>query len=429
MNVPKPQHSAQEVEHAMQPMARDPEHRVVVVGLPAAGIAELGDSALDALRQADVIIGSWRQLNLLDETHTAEKRPWPSPLRPSIVPMFEQLQHKKVVVLGSGDPMFHGIGTTLHQELQGWDIHVIPHASSASLACARMGWAVEHTPVLSLTTEPLESVLPPVRQHRRSLVLGRDESSPLAICTLLARHGIEARMSVLSDLGSPDEQIHHGTTLVPPKVESSLNVIAIELAPSMQLESKAPGSPDEQFQHDGQISKRHIRALSAAALAPSAGETLWDVGAGSGSVGIECLRLEPSCKVVAFEANAQRSERIEANAAAFGVSSRLSLLGSAPVAFDQAPAPDAVFIGGGLTQDEVFDAAWQALKPGGRLVANGVTNESMSMLIALQARFGGELHTIQIATQHHIGRFSAQQPALPVMQWVVKKANVESVDS
>ncbi len=429
MNVPQPQHSTREVEHAMQPMARDPQQCITIVGLPAAGFAELGDSALDALRQADVIIGSWRQLNLLDDSLTAEKRPWPSPLRPAIVPMFEQLKHKKVVVLGSGDPMFHGIGTTLHRELQGWEMHVIPHASSASLACARMGWAVEHTPVLSLTTEPLEAVLLFARQHRRSLVLGRDESSPLKICQLLAHHGIEARVSVLSDLGSQDEQHHHGTTLIPPKVESSLNVIAIELAPSMRLESKAPGRPDDTFQHDGQISKRHVRALSVAAIAPSAGQRLWDVGAGSGSIGIECLRLEPECRVVAFEANEQRSEMLKANAAAFGVSHRLTLLGSAPECFEQAPSPDVVFIGGGLTQAEVFDASWRALKPGGRLVANGVTNESMSMLVELQHRYGGELHTIQIATQHHIGRFSAQKPALPVMQWVVEKANVEGVNS
>ncbi|AZA11412.1 precorrin-6y C5,15-methyltransferase (decarboxylating) subunit CbiE [Corynebacterium gerontici] len=414
--------AARRAEHAMQPEAKAPENHLTVVGLPAAGMAELGASAIEALAKAEVVIGSWRQLNLVD-CGNAEKKPWPSPLRPSIVPMFEKLRGRRVVVLGSGDPMFHGIGTTLHAVLEDWSIDVIPHASSVSLACARLGWAAEHTPVYSLTTHSIEGVLVHAERNQRFLVLGADEASPEAICDVLHRAGVEAEVSVLSDLGSSDEQIRFGTAAQPPEVVSSLNIIALSHIRAPHAASLAPGLSDDSFEHDGQISKRYVRALTVSAIAPMPGEHLWDIGGGSGSVTIECLRLEPSLRATVFEADDERRQRILRNAHRFGVSDRLVVVGAAPGAFDQAPQASVVFVGGGLTQEGMWPQLWAELPAGVRVVANAVTVESLAMLIDLQQRHGGELATFQVSSQHPVGSFHAFKPALPVTQWTVQKGN------
>lgn len=420
MNAPSPNTAARQAEHAMHPEAKAPENRVTVVGLPAAGMAELGASAIDALRSADVVIGSWRQLNLVD-CGNAERKPWPSPLRPSIIPMFETLRGRRVVVLGSGDPMFHGIGTTLHNVLQDWAIEVIPHASSASLACARLGWAVEHTPVYSLTTHSIEGVLAHAHRHDRLLVLGTDETSPQAICDLLHHAGVAADVCVLSDLGSSDEQLRYGSASEVPKVVSSLNIIALSNIYTPHAASLAPGLSDNSFEHDGQITKRHVRALTVSAIAPKPGEHLWDVGGGSGSVTIECLRLEPSLRATVFEVDEQRRQRILSNARRFSVSDRLTVAGKAPEAFEQCDPPDVVFIGGGLTHAGLWTSLWNAVPIGGRVIANGVTIETLTKIIELQRTHGGELHTVQISSQHEVGNFHALKPALPITQWTVKK--------
>jgi precorrin-6Y C5,15-methyltransferase (decarboxylating), cbiT subunit len=343
---------------------------------------------------------------------------------PGIVPLFESLEGMRVVVLGSGDPMFHGIGTTLCRLLGPERIRIIPVASSASLTCARLGWAVDRTPVVSLVSNPVSSIIPLVDQGEPFLVLGRDETTPTEVCTLLRNLGhAAATVHVLSDIGSSDEQHNRFTATDDPQPISALNVIAIQ--PDGPTRSIVPGLSDDSYDTDGQLTKQHIRALTICSLAPRPGEVLWDIGGGSGSIAIEWLRSSPRTRAWCAESDEVRATRITANANALGVP-HLRVVGAAPESLIDAPAPDAVFIGGGLTAEGVFDAAWAGLKPGGRLVANAVTIESEQMLWQLRQRFGGHISRFDISTEHAIGGFTALKAALPVTQWrVVKEGSNE----
>ena len=397
---------------------------IVVVGIGADGFTGMGAAAQKVVRDAEVIVGSWRQLSLLPDHIPAKRRPWPSPMLPGIVPLFESLEGMRVVVLGSGDPMFHGIGTTLCRLLGPERIRVIPVASSASLTCARLGWAVDRTPVVSLVSNPVSSIIPLVDQGEPFLVLGRDETTPTEVCTLLRNLGhAAATVQVLSDIGSSDEQHNRFTATDDPQPISALNVIAIQ--PDGPTRSIVPGLSDDSYDTDGQLTKQHIRALTICSLAPRPGEVLWDIGGGSGSIAIEWLRSSPRTRAWCAESDEVRATRITANANALGVP-HLRVVGAAPESLIDAPAPDAVFIGGGLTAEGVFDAAWAGLKPGGRLVANAVTIESEQMLWQLRQRFGGHISRFDISTEHAIGGFTALKAALPVTQWrVVKEGSNE----
>lgn len=394
---------------------------VSVVGISAIGMSELGQKARTALARADVILGSWRQLNLLSEDITAERRPWPSPMLPALPRIFAELEGKKIVVLASGDPMFHGIGSTLRRKFPDMPITVYSHVSSASLACARLGWAVDRTPVHSLVTQVVESLIMPIETGRPFLVLGRDEKSPGEICALLNQMGQpHARVDVLNDLGSEDEAHSSGTAARPPAVISALNVIAV--IPERAGYPRTPGLPDATYSHDGQLTKSHMRALTVSAIAPREGEVVWDIGGGAGSVAIECLRVTTTTRAVCFESNELRQQRILANARTLGVSHRMAVQGSAPESYVCVPDhPDRIFIGGGLTAEGVFMGAWERLKVGGTLVANAVTIESERLLWELKQNFGGELTRIEIAKEHQVGNFSTFKPSLPVTQWVVVK--------
>ncbi|MDO4685616.1 MAG: precorrin-6y C5,15-methyltransferase (decarboxylating) subunit CbiE, partial [Corynebacterium sp.] len=270
----------------------DADPPIEVVGIGADGFTSLNEAAQNAILHADVVIGSWRQLNLLPEGCRAERRPWPSPLIPSIVPMFNELAGCHVVVLASGDPMFHGIGTTLIRILGKHRVHVYSAPSSVSLACARIGWAVDRTPVVSLMTHPVASVIPLVDSGQPFMVLCKDETSVGEIAALLVALNHEAaKLTVLSDLGSADEHQTSGTAALPPKPVSSLNILAVQ--PNGPKHSCVPGLPDSEYESDGQLTKQDIRALTVSALAPCPGETLWDIGGGSGSIAIEALRAVP----------------------------------------------------------------------------------------------------------------------------------------
>lgn len=394
---------------------------VSVVGLPAIGMSELGTAAKNVLMSADVILGSWRQLNLLSEDIDAERRPWPSPMLPALNRIFTELQGKKIAVLASGDPMFHGIGSTLCRKFPGMPIVVHSHVSSTSLACARLGWAVNRTPVHSLVSQVVESLVLPIEAGQPFLVLGRDDKTPAEICHLLVSMGQpDARVEILNDLGSANEAHAVGTAANPPQVVSVLNVIAV--TPSTSGYARTPGLPDSAFLNDGQLTKSHIRALTVSALALKEGQTLWDIGGGSGSVAIECLRATDTSKAVCFEADEIRRSRILKNARKLGVSHRLAVQGTAPENYTSVPNnPDVIFIGGGLTTLGVFADAWSRLNVGGRMVINAVTVESEHQLWQLKQRYGGELVRISVSKEHAVGSFTAFQPALPVTQWVAIK--------
>jgi precorrin-6Y C5,15-methyltransferase (decarboxylating) len=328
-------------------------------------------------------------------------------------------------VLASGDPMLSGVGAS-HVRLHGSAaVEVVPHPSSVTLACARMGWAVEETTVVSVVGRPLELLVPHVTPGRRLLVLGSDTFTPAGVAKLIAGDGYGAsRITALAQLGGPEERRFTGTAADWTHAETDpLVVTAVEVAVdagTVPLPT-VPGLPDEAYAHDGQLTKRDVRAVTLARLAPLPGQLLWDVGAGAGSIGIEWMRVHPSCRAVAVEAHPERVSRITGNAARLGVPGLQVVEGRAPEALSGLPAPDAVFVGGGATTGQLLDTCWDALAPGGRLVVNAVTVQSEAVLADWFARVGGELVRIAVQRAEPVGSFSGWKAAMPVTVWSVTK--------
>jgi precorrin-6B C5,15-methyltransferase / cobalt-precorrin-6B C5,C15-methyltransferase len=323
-----------------------------------------------------------------------------------------------VHVVASGDPLLHGVGGTLIR-LYGPDrVAVLPHVSSVTLACSRVGWAGQDTEIISLVTaEPHTAV----RRGGQAVVMARDRTSPADLARLLTATGRgDSEITVLEQLGGPAERRRSATAREwaarPPGDVDDLNVIAVRYLPD---ERQFAVLPDDAFAHDGQITKQSMRAVTLAALAPRPGELLWDVGAGSGSVAIEWCRSGTGCRAVAFERDEQRRKRIADNAVAFGVA--IDVRFDAPESFDCAPRPSAIFIGGGLTQPGLLEACYDRLPVGGRLVVNAVTVESEAVLVQWYSRVGGELRRFQHYRGEPVGGFTGWRPAMPVTQWSVTK--------
>lgn len=429
--------------------------RLRVVGIGCDGLDGLTMRAHAVLAGARRIIGAPRQLELLDvpadapsadfgaaptapdvpaagsvtasaaPAITAERVTWPESYWRRWGEVLADLDPATDVILASGDPMFHGIGTTLVRELGAEAIEVFPAPSSASLACARLGWALDRTPVVSLVTGPAGregagAVVPAADAGRPFLVLCRDADSVTHVADALAdRPGTV--LTALTNVGGGEtgpcpESVARGTVAKPPTPAGNLTILAVE--PS----GPARGwLPDTAFDTDGQLTKSPIRELTVAALGPRPGALLWDVGGGTGSIAIEWARH--GGRALCFERDPERVRRIRANVA--GLSGGVEVVeGSAPEALtslDDAHrhAPDAIFIGGGLTAEGMIDACVAALAPGGRLVANTVTLESEAVLWDARSRFGGEVQRIGVERAGKVGSFTAWRPALPVVQWVV----------
>ncbi|MER8181987.1 precorrin-6y C5,15-methyltransferase (decarboxylating) subunit CbiE [Kitasatospora sp. NPDC094015] len=418
----------------MAASATVPEPAITVVGIGADGWAGLSEVGRAALREAGAVIGGPRQLELLPPEVAAERLAWPSPLRPAVPGLLAAHRGRHLAVLASGDPMFYGIGRTL-AELAGPDaLRVLPHPSSVSYACARLGLPLEEAEVVSLVGRPLDSLAAALYPGRTVLVLSAGADTPARVAALLAARGYgPSRLRVLEQLGSPAERQLAGTAADWPHPPGDpLNVIAVDCAPEpgTPRAQLVPGRPDSAFESDGQLTKRHVRAATLASLAPAPGELLWDVGGGSGSIGIEWLRAHRSCRAVAVERDPVRAERITRNAAALGVPRLQVVSGAAPAALAGLPTPDAVFIGGGLTAPGLLAACWAALPAGGRLVANTVTLESEALLTEWYRRHGGELLRLAVAHAVPVGGFTGWRQAMPVTQWSVVKGMdvVESMD-
>ncbi|MFJ1792532.1 precorrin-6y C5,15-methyltransferase (decarboxylating) subunit CbiE [Kitasatospora griseola] len=400
---------------------------ITVVGVGADGWPGLSPAAREALTAAEAVLGGPRQLALLPVEVTADRVPWPSPLRPSVPGLVARFAGRRLVVLASGDPMFYGIGRTLVEcGVPAGSLRVLPHPSSVSLACARLGWPVEETEVVTLVGRAPETLHAALYPGRRVLVLSKDASTPALVAKLLTERGFgPSRIRVLEQLGGPAEALHEGVAdgwSLPPG--DPLNVLAIDCAaadPNAPRQQLTSGLRDELFESDGQLTKRHIRAATLAALGPAPGELLWDIGGGSGSIGIEWLRAHRSCRAVSVERDPVRAERIVRNAAALGVPRLRVVHGAAPTALAELPVPDAVFVGGGLTVPGVLEACWAALRPGGRLVANTVTLESEALLTQWYRRCGGELVKLSVAHAVPVGGFTGWRQAMPVTQWSVVK--------
>ncbi|MEO3810651.1 precorrin-6y C5,15-methyltransferase (decarboxylating) subunit CbiE [Sphaerisporangium sp. B11E5] len=400
---------------------------ITVVGIGADGWAGLAAGSREAVAAAEVLVGSARQLELVPASE-AERVPLPSPLLPALPGLLAAHEGRKVCVLASGDPMFFGIGSTLARLLGAGALRVLPHVSSLSLACARLGWPVEKVTAVSLLGRPLAALAAELRPGARVLVLGPDGDAPAAVAGLLTARGYGAStLTVLSGLGSPEEARLSGTAATwPATPAAALNVTAVECVPDPGTRplARVPGLPDDAFDHDGQLTKRDVRAVTLSRLAPLPGELLWDVGAGAGSIAIEWMRTHPACAAVAVESHPARCARIRRNADTLGVPALRLVEGRAPGALAGLPAPDAVFVGGGATTPGVLETSWAALRPGGRLVVNAVTLESEATLAHWHAAHGGDLTRLSVQHASPIGGFTGWRTSMPVTVWSATKGDI-----
>lgn len=397
---------------------------LTIVGIGEDGVAGLGDEAKRRIAESDHVFGGKRHLELAHSLVTGEARPWPVPFDGEMRDVLA-LTGKKVCVLASGNPFLYGVGATLAKKVPADEIYSIPAPSSFSLAAARLGWALQDVETVSLHGRPIDLIRPLLHPGTRILALTSDGGAPGAIADLLRELGFgPSRMTILEALGGPWEQIRttQASSFDIEKI-NSLNVLAIEVEASSKARilPLTTGLADNLFEHDGQITKREIRAVTLAALAPRRGELLWDIGAGSGSVSVEWMSAHPSLSAVAIEADPQRAARISRNAAAFGVPGLKIVNGTAPQALAGLARPDAIFIGGGGTDQGVLDAAVDALHAGGRLVANAVTLEMEAMLLARHAALGGNLVRLAVAHAAPLGSMSGWRQAMPVTQWSWEK--------
>lgn len=390
--------------------------RVWVIGIGADGWSGVPPRARDLVTDAAVVLGGHRHLAMLPDVPGQRREPWPSPLRAGLPALLGSLSGD-VVALASGDPLVSGIGTTLIDVLGPEAVTIVPAVSSVALARAEMRWPAESCAVVSVTRSDPSAVLRELAPGRRVLVLSADETTPSAIAALLVSAGYGTSvMTVLGDLGSPSFSRFSSTAAAWSSDAPRLNIIALALD-GPQVGGWTAGLPDDAFEHDGQLTKRDLRASALARLAPAPGEHLWDVGAGAGSVGIEWMRAHPSCRATAIESSPDRAARIARNAARLGVPGLQVVTGRAPSALEGLPEPDAIFIGGGATRPGVLGTCLNALRPGGRLVVHGVTLDTERILAESHATHGGELTRIAVETAAPIGSFTGWTPARTVTQW------------
>jgi precorrin-6Y C5,15-methyltransferase (decarboxylating) len=388
---------------------------LTVVGIGEDGYPGLGKSARRALLEAQVVIGGPRQLALLPPCIRAVREPWPQPF--ALAPVLDR-RGTPVCVLASGDPMLFGVGASLSRQLSADELQVLPAPSSYSLAAARLGWPLQEVALLSVVARPLAGVVRHLHPGARLLVLSNDGHSPAALAALLVDQGFGAsQLQVLEHLGGPLERRIAGRAEAWSLAEAAaLNLVAIEVLSETGEAGLplTPGLPDDAYRHDGQLTKRDVRAVTLARLAPRPGELLWDVGAGCGSIGIEWARSHPSCRALAIEADAGRQAHLLHNRDHLGAPALQLVAGQAPEALAGLATPDAIFIGGGLTAPGVLDACWTALRPGGRLLANAVTLQTEAALVAFRERHGGDLIRLQVAQAQPLGAFDTWRAALPI---------------
>ncbi len=393
---------------------------LTIIGIGEDGPAGLGDEAKRLISSAPVVFGGERHIELMSPVITGETHQWLSPFERSIEAILAR-RGEPTVVLASGDPFFYGVGATLSRRVPAGEMFVIPAPSSFSLAASRLGWPLQEITVLSLHGRPIDLIRPHLHPGRKILALTSDGKGPAELAALLQASGFgQSELTALEALGGPHEEVSRQ------KADdfalsgiNDLNICGVEVRAegAARILSLSAGLADELFEHDGQITKREIRAMTLSALAPRYGELLWDIGAGSGSIGIEWMLANTSLRAIAIEASAERAARIRRNAANFGVPGLTVIEGEAPDALIGLPTPDAIFIGGGGSDEGVLDAAIGQLKSGGRLVANAVTTEMEALLLAEQARRGGSLIRIDIARAAPVGRMTGWRPAMPVTQW------------
>jgi precorrin-6B C5,15-methyltransferase / cobalt-precorrin-6B C5,C15-methyltransferase len=380
----------------------------------------LSAAARGLIGEADIVFGGRRHLALAASLIRGAARAWPSPFD-GAADEVSRHRGRQVCVLASGDPFHYGVGAVLARHIDPREMIVLPAPSAFSLAAARLGWSVPDTVLLSLHGRSLDLVRPHLQPGARILVLTSGAETPAALAQLLAQSGFgQSRLTILEALGGPHERVRSTTAgAFALGAVNDLNTVAIEVAaaPHARILPRTAGIPDELFEHDGQISKREIRAVVLSFLAPCRGELLWDIGSGSGSIAIEWMLSDPTLRATAIERRADRAARIMRNAAACGVPGLQVITAAAPGALAELPMPDAIFIGGGASEPGVLDGAARALRPGGRLVVNAVTLETETLLLGRHAVLGGELLRLQVSRAEPLGEKIAWRAAMPVTQW------------
>lgn len=397
---------------------------ITVVGIGEDGLAGLAPVSRALVEKADVLAGGTRHLAKAPAGNAA-RIDWQNGLEAGIEAIATH-QGKRVVVLASGDPLNFGIAANLVRRYGAEAVRVIPAASAFSLAAARMGWSIPDVECLTVHGRALETINLHLVPKRRLLVLSWDGRTPVALARLLAARGFGASpITVLEHMGGDKEvRIQARADEWARERCADLNTVAVECVAGSDAKifSRVPGLPEDAFEHDGQITKREVRAATLARLMPLPGQVLWDVGAGSGAIAIEWLRAERSAEAVAVERDPARAARIGRNARALGVPRLQVVEGTAPAALKGLrPTPDAVFVGGGVAEPGLLGACWKALRPGGRLVANTVTLEGEARLIEFRATHGGELARISVARAEPVGSLDAMRPLMDVLQLAVVK--------
>jgi len=396
---------------------------LTILGIGEDGVEGLTSAARRLMSAAELVVGGERHLALAAELIRGETLAWPRPLSAGLEAVLAR-RGRPVVVLASGDPFDHGVGVQLAERAPMAEILCLPAPSSVSLACARLGWARPNVSVVSLCGGPLARLASQLQPGRRVLALSADATTPRAVAAYLTERGFgPSRLYLLEALGGPAEHISLHTAERFDASPQPLNLVGLEIVATLgaRVIPLASGLADDLFEHDGQITKREIRALTLSALAPRAGERLWDVGCGSGSVSIEWMLAHAANTAIAFEADPVRAARAARNAVSLGVPDLRIEQGRAPDVLACLPQPDAVFIGGGARDPEVIAAAWSALRPAGRLVVNAVTLETETALVAARERYGGTLTRLSVERLEPVGRLHAFRPAMSVTQWTAVK--------
>ncbi len=395
---------------------------LTILGIGEDGVKGLSPAACGHIEAAALVVGGARHLALADALIRGKRLPWPSPIEAAI-PIV--LTHRPVVVLASGDPYCYGVGTLLARHVPTAETSCLPAPSAFSLACARLGWTLQDCATISLCGHPIETLALLLQPNARVLALSADAATPAAVASYLSTRGFGGSiLHVLEAIGGPHERTRTTTAAAFDSCDvHSLNMLAVEVVagPGTRAIPLAAGLPDEMFEHDGQITKREIRAVTLSALAPRRGELLWDIGCGSGSIGIEWMLRHPANRAIGIDGNPERASRAARNAAELGVPAHRVVHGAAPAVLAGLPQPNAVFVGGGAHEPGVLEAAWIALPPDGRLVANAVTVESEAVLLAARTRLGGTLARLSVERLDTVGRMHGYRPAMTVTQFVAVK--------
>jgi precorrin-6Y C5,15-methyltransferase (decarboxylating) len=394
-----------------------------IIGIGEDGMGGLSAESLAILEKAEVILGGDRHHTLTD-TIKAERIAWPSPFD-AMIDVIKSYRGKRFVILVTGDPLWYSVGARILKSIPTEEIRFHPQLSAFQWAASRMGWSLADCEQVTVHGRPVEQIIPYFAPGIRLLVLTKDKTSPNDIAKLLVDRGFEkSRLTVLAALGGPDEQRFEGSAENWSPEVPDFHVLAVECiaGPNAKYFSRTGGLPDDAFEHDGQMTKRVVRAATISALQPYPDALLWDIGSGCGSIAIEWMRAARGAEAIGIEPDEKRREMSKHNAVSLGVPRLRIVDQDAPEGLEALPIPDAVFIGGGLTDEGVFDAAWAALRSGGRLVANAVTLESEAKLVRLHKDLGGTLDRISASEAIAVGRYHGMKPFMTVTQWTVVKS-------